>query len=315
MRSCLLIGLAICFTLCPALTADAQGSRQTKDLMALQGKVAALIENAVQATVGLRLSNGQGSGVLVSAEGLVLTAAHVFDRPGQTLQIILHDGRKVSGTTLGRHDAGDYGMVRINDKGPFPFATTGSLKDQPDGALCLATGHPGGYQRGRPPVVRLGKLVSTRGPFIRTTCVIDQGDSGGPLFDMKGRVIGIHSRIRPSPEQNYHVSIEKYTESWEKLQQSRSWGRPASLGIRGADLEGASEGKGCEVERVYRRSAAEEGGLKRGDIILSVDGKKLKGVDALVEIIKAHEPGDKLHMLLLRDEKNISKVITLGTRR
>ncbi len=305
MRSTLIATLALC--LWAASGAAAQESQLTKDLMAFQGKVAALIDGAIQATVGLRLSNGQGSGVIVSEAGLVLTAAHVFDRPGQKLTIIMHDGRRVKGVTLGRHEGGDFGMVKIEEKGKFPFAQVGTLKDLPENALCLATGHPGGYQRGRPPVVRLGKIVSLRGPFVRSTCVIDQGDSGGPLFDMKGRVIGIHSRIRPSPEQNYHVSVDKYSDNWDRLKEAKGW---PSLGVRAAD----NDGGGCEIERVYRQSAAEIGGLKRGDIISHVNKKQLRDVDALVAIIQSKRPGDKLELSLTRKGKKMTLVIELGTR-
>ena len=304
MRSTLLVGLVICLGLNGA---KAQESKLTKDLMAFQGKVAALIDGAIQATVGLRLSNGQGSGVIVSKAGLVLTAAHVFDRPGQKLQMILHDGRKVSGITLGRHEDGDFGMVQITDEGSWPCAAVGTLSDLPANALCIATGHPGGYQRGRSPVVRLGKLVSLRGPFIRSTCIIDQGDSGGPLFDMQGRVIGIHSRIRPSPDQNYHVSIDKYRANWDRLKDAKGW---PSLGVRAAD----SDGGGCEIERVYRRSAAETAGLKRGDIISHVNGKSIKGVDALVAIINSKKPGDTLRLKLARKGQKITLDVELGAR-
>ena len=304
MRSALLVNLALCLALSAA---PAQESKLTKDLMAFQGKVAALVEGATQATVGLRLSNGQGSGVLVSKDGLVLTAAHVFDRAGQKLQIILHDGRRVKGITLGRHEDGDFGMVKIDEKGTWPFAKVGTLKGLPNNALCIATGHPGGYQHGRPPVVRLGKLSSLRGPFIRSTCIIDQGDSGGPLFDMEGRVIGIHSRIRPSPEQNYHVSIDRYVKNWDRLKEAKGW---PSLGVRAADATGG----GCEIERVYRRSAAEAGGLKRGDLITHVNGKRLKGVDALIEIIQSKMPDDLLKLSLTRSGKEMKLDVKLGTK-
>ena len=100
---------------------------------------------------------------------------------------------------------------------------------------------------------------------------------------------------------------ETSSENWDRLKEAKGW---PSLGVRAAD----NDGGGCEIERVYRQSAAEIGGLKRGDIISHVNKKQLRDVDALVAIIQSKRPGDKLELSLTRKGKKMTLVIELGTR-
>src|SRR4029077_15044098 len=84
-------------------------------------------------------------------------------------------------------------------------------------------------QLGRPPVVRVGRILETTPKYLRTDCTLVGGDSGGPLFDMNGKVIGIHSRIGGSISFNIHVPVDTYAETWEKLAASEVWGRDLGL--------------------------------------------------------------------------------------
>src|SRR5204863_1854494 len=166
-----------------------------EDLLKMEQHQVKLVQKLTPCTVGVQIGGVQGSGVIINAEGYVLTAGHVSGDPGREVNIILHDGKTVKGKTLGRNTIIDSGLIKITDQGKWPFAEMGSSKDLKAGQWCIALGHNGGYQRGVEPRLRLGRVVLTRDDVIRTDCTLVGGDSGGPLFDMNGRVIGIHSRI------------------------------------------------------------------------------------------------------------------------
>ena len=168
-----------------------------RDLRDIQNHVQKLAARAVPLTVGLRVGTAQGSGVIISKDGYILTAAHVSGKADQIAEIVLHDGRKLKGKTLGANQALDSGLIKISDPGPWEHADMAQCTDLRQGNWCLALGHPLGYQEGRPPVARLGRILEVERSFIRTDCPLVGGDSGGPLFDMNGLVIGIHSRIGP----------------------------------------------------------------------------------------------------------------------
>lgn len=188
------------------------------DLRAIQDRVTGVIDNAMRATVGLQVGVAQASGVVVSTDGYILTAAHVIGRPGRTVRILFADGTTAQGKTLGVNPGVDGGLVQITDPGPWPFAELASAEASPrPGDWCVAIGHPGGFQSGRTPPVRVGRVIDYEPAVIRTDCVISMGDSGGPLFDMKGRVIGIHSRIAEAASMNFHVPADTYRNAWDEL--------------------------------------------------------------------------------------------------
>src|SRR5437764_8264622 len=112
----------------------------------------------MRATVGLRVGNAQGSGVIINREGYILTAGHVSGATDRDAIIILPDGRRLRGRTLGANNGIDSGMVLITEKADFPFVSMAKSADLKKGDWCLSLGHPGGYKPGRPPVVRVGRL-------------------------------------------------------------------------------------------------------------------------------------------------------------
>jgi len=170
-----------------------------EDLRIIENRVKAIVKQLQRATVGVRNGRAAGSGVIVSKDGFVLTAAHVCAEPGRNVTLFLSDGRRVKGKTLGTFHGGiDAGLIKITEKGNWPVAEMGNSKKLKVGDWCIATGHPGGFDKDRAPVVRLGRIVLKRRGIIQTDCTIVGGDSGGPLFDIDGKVIGINSRIGAS---------------------------------------------------------------------------------------------------------------------
>jgi serine protease Do len=182
-----------------------------------------VIAKVLPATVGVRIGNSAGSGVIVSEDGLVMTAGHVVGKPGQDVTFFFHDGKTAKGKTLGMFVTADAGMMKITDAGKYPFVELGTSADLKSGTWCVALGHPLGYQPGRPPVVRVGRVLRIREAVIQTDCTLVGGDSGGPLFDLQGRVIGIHSRIAGPTDVNLHVPVDIFRENWDRLLKGDSW--------------------------------------------------------------------------------------------
>lgn len=188
----------------------------------LQARIDTLVPDLVAATVGISVGMGSGSGVIVTPQGLVLTAAHVTGAPGTKLTFLLADGRELPGTALGVDHGTDAGIARIDSPGPFPFQPYVSEKNYDTGDWALALGHPGGPHIGRPSPVRLGRInrAGTESGFadpISTTAFVISGDSGGPLFDLEGRVIGINSNVSGNWDTNNHVPLPAFIKVWKEL--------------------------------------------------------------------------------------------------
>jgi serine protease Do len=283
------------------------------ELKVIQDRVKEVLKKVVPATVGIRIGGAAGSGVIIDAEGHVLTAGHVSGAPNRDCVLILPDGRQVKGKTLGRNPGIDSGLIQITAKGPWKFVEMGDSGNLKRGQWCLAVGHPGGFKKGRTPVVRLGRvLLSTKG-LIQTDCTLVGGDSGGPLFDMDGKVIGIHSRIGPSITANIHVPVNTYRETWARLVKSETVGdsapSPAFIGVRFA-----RDSDSLEVIEVYPDTPARKAGVKAGDVIVSVGGQKVADRDALAAFMRKKKPGDEISLEVRRDGKPQTFQLTLGAR-
>jgi serine protease Do len=288
-----------------------------QDLQAIQRHVQALLKKTTSATVGLFVGPAQGSGVIVSKDGLVLTAGHVSSRPDRKCKIVLPDGRMLNGKTLGANHLVDSGMIQITDKGDFPFCEMANSAELKPGQWCMAIGHPGGWQKGRDPVVRLGRVQETSKTFIRTDCALVGGDSGGPLFDMRGKVIGIHSRIGNLITANLHVPVDTYRDTWERLVSGEEWGNNP-FGSKGTDAYmGVSldqESKECRIVAVTPDSPAAKAGLRPNDVIRMFDRKRIASQNDLYELMQAKRPGNEVTVEVLRGEDTIVFRVTLGRR-
>lgn len=284
------------------------------DLLAIETRVRELVDRLGKSTVGIQIGAAQGSGVICSADGYVLTAAHVSGAPGRDVTIVLHDGRQVKGKTLGLDRNVDAGLVKIVEGSDWPFVEMGRTEDVRLGDWCLALGHPGGYQKGRPPVVRLGRIVLQRANVVQSDCALVGGDSGGPLFDMQGRVVGIHSRIGPSISWNFHVPVAAYRTGWERMVKSEAWGGAPVRGRALLGVNGEDHPAGCRVTAVPEGLPAHQSGLRVDDIILSLDGRKFDGFEAMAALIAKKNPGDKVKIEFLRGDERRELTIALAAR-
>jgi len=241
------------------------------------------------------------------------------------VEILLHDGRRLKGKTLGGNNGIDSGMVKITDKVPFSWVEMGDSGKVKEGQWCIAVGHPGGFKSGRSPVVRVGRVQNITSNLIRTDCTLVGGDSGGPLFDMNGKVIGIHSRIGVGIADNVHVPVDTYRETWGKLAKGEVWGgrfelpfsrggrpRPANRAWLGIAVE--PEAKDCRVSEVSKDSPAEKAGVKVNDVIVKFGGKKVKVFEDLSEVIKDKKIGDKVDVEVKRGTETKALTVTLAKR-
>lgn len=288
--------------------------KSTEDLKLMQEHLRKLAEKVIPCTVNVRVGQAQGSGVIISKDGYILTAAHVINKPNLRATVVLHDGREVRGITLGLNRNIDAGMMKIETPGEYPFADMGESHNLQEGQWCMATGHPGGYEVGRQPVVRFGRILrpaSSNFPSIRTDCTLVGGDSGGPLFDMRGCVIGINSRIDPALTNNIHVPVDTYRNTWDRLVRAEAWG--TRLGATPwVGMSRVGEIDRVEVEAVVPNGPADKAGLKKGDIILKFNGKDTPNWETLKPLVEMSGPGETVKVLVQRGETQIEFDLTIG---
>ena len=161
------------------------------DLVKLETKVSQVAAKTMSATVALvsEKTGSSGSGVLVTADGLILTAAHVVQGMSE-VDVYFPDGKKWLGKVLGANYSKDIGMVKMIEAGPWPHVELGESKPLEAGDWVVALGHSAGFDPARTPPIRFGRVMSDGpGNFFTTDCTLIGGDSGGPLFDLDGKLV------------------------------------------------------------------------------------------------------------------------------
>lgn len=172
-------------------------------------------------------TSAQFSGVVVSIDGYILTAAHTV-QPGRNYKVFFTDGREAIAEALGKIEvketpgAPDVAMMKILTKGNWPFAEMGYSHSLVKSEMCLSIAYPESLNQ-KLPTLRLGKIAEVKNSygFIRSTCKMEPGDSGGPLFDYLGRVIGLHSAIDVAEDMNFEIPVDLYRKYWTALQQEK----------------------------------------------------------------------------------------------
>ncbi len=238
------------------LRADSLQERQTRVM-----ETVAKVSPAVVCLTGSSKTGmmGSGSGVIVSKDGLILTAGHVLAATGQELTITLPGGREVKGKALGRDMNRDAALAQITEPGEYPFVEMAPGDSVEAGEWVLALGHPGGYdaQRGAP--LRVGRLwESDSKAYYRSDCTVSGGDSGGPLFDLEGRVVGIHSSISQNLAENRHVPIGVFAKDMERMKKGEVWGKLSNLMPGMKEPKEADEAKPRSSQPEPRRSPGAE---------------------------------------------------------
>ncbi len=286
-----------------------------KDLASMQRHIRMLVKRVSPAVVGVEVGGASGSGVVISADGIVLTAAHVCGRAGRPVKFLFADGRIAHGRTLGADHLSDAGLMKITDPGDWPHVAVAPAPDVRVGEWVLAMGHPGGFDPDRPPVVRLGRVLEIEPEGLQTDCTLTAGDSGGPLFDMEGRVAAIHSRISEAAEDNYHVPVASFFDSWTRLARGETWGNERPPPRPWVGLRGVDQSDGIEVDSLDETGPAFRAGVRVGDRILRVNGKTIATFGEFRGLVAGTRAGDALEMMIQRNSESRTVTVTVESRR
>ncbi len=291
--------------------------RNQDELRTMQEHMQRLSKKVIPAVVGIRLKNGMGSGVIISADGYILSAGHVTGRSNKPATVFLPDGRKFSATTLGANHRVDAGLLKISDDeidndNPLPYVPTGDSDALQYGQWCVAVGHPGGFQEDRKPAVRMGRMLLQGENIIVTDCTLVGGDSGGPLFSAAGEVIGIHSRIGEGIEANLHIPVNVFEKDWGRFAQGDVWGGPSPGGPFLGVLE-AGNREEAEIGRVIPGGPAALAGMRGGDIVLKFNGKPIQTFSQLVSAVAECDPGEMVRLDVRRETKQLVIKVEIGT--
>ncbi|HEY2572614.1 MAG TPA: S1C family serine protease [Verrucomicrobiaceae bacterium] len=293
-------------------------SATLEELLAVQSQVQAVLDQARKAVVVLESGDGTASGVIVSPQGLVLSAAHVTNTPGRKFNVRLQSGASVEGESLGLDTATDAAMLQLPAPAKaWPYATINrEMRGLKLGDWCFALGNPGGWDAARGSVLRVGKLVKISPNMLQSDCVLMGGDSGGALFNLAGEVIGINSQIWRGLDQNLHVSMAPFLRSWDLMKKGeviREWRQGSGAWI---GLSTQESHDGLLVQAVAPDSPAMKAGLKDGDTIFSLNNQKLAAPAEFSELINARAAGEivtlKIRSASLKVERMVE--VKLGKR-
>jgi serine protease Do len=298
---------------------DKEAPEGRHDLEVIEKAVKKVLEQTRRATICIDLGEGAGTGVIISKDGLILTAAHVTGGTGKELTVILPDGKRVEAESLGLVADTDCAMAKITEPGEYPFVEVDKTKSLKLGDWVYSLGHSGGFDESRGAVVRIGRIVRVADSTLQSDCTLIGGDSGGPLFDLEGKLVGIHSRVGMNLEQNMHVPMREFMRHWEGMLAGEFIGdgpyakRPKKgEGFLGVGTEDTDDG--LRVKKVGRESPAEEADIREGDIVLEINGGKIKDKEGFQDLLAEMAPGDKVKLLIKRGGKELEIELKLGER-
>ncbi len=269
-------------------------------------------------------TRGQGSGFIVSADGLILTNAHVV-RDASEVVVKLTDRREFQAKVLGSDPRTDVAVLKIDAKN-LPVVPLGGARDLKVGEWVLAIGSPFGFENS----VTAG-VVSAKGrslpddslvPFIQTDVAVNPGNSGGPLFNAKGEVVGINSQIYSRTGGYQGVSFAIPMELALKVKdQIVATGKAshARLGVTIQDVNQTlaesfhlDKPQGALVSSLQSGGPADKAGLKVGDVILQLNGKDVVASGDLPALIGQSLPGEKVTLGIWRDGQTMDIGAKLG---
>jgi putative serine protease PepD len=294
---------------------------------ASDGKVSSIpgasdvVARAAQSVVGIRSLDGrrvgQGTGIVLSAEGEILTNAHVVEG-ARTVRVFLpggNDGREAQ--VVATDDREDLALLRLADTKGLAPAQLGSSAAVRLGDEVLAVGNALGLKGGvsvtQGIVSGLGRSEGALADLIQTDAALNPGNSGGPLVDAAGRVIGINTAVRGDAQSvGFAIPIDHARQVLERLRSGKPAAPVAFLGV--ATREPADGDPGAEVIDVTPGTAAAAAGLRPGDRLTSFDGKPVAGPDELSGLVRAKAPGDKVEIRFRRGEAEQTATVTLGSR-
>jgi len=278
---------------------------------------------------------GYGSGVILSKDGYIVTNNHVIEKADE-IEVTLNDGRVFTATLVGADENTDLALVKIEGD-EFPIVPIGNSDDLKLGEWVLAVGNPfnlestvtAGVVSAKARKIGIYDSKESIESFIQTDAAINMGNSGGALVNVRGELVGINSALE-SPTGTYTgygfaipTTIVKKVVADLKEYGSVQRG---ILGIMGGDVSAMRQLEdnkdkdfgtidGVYVSEVTDGSGAKDAGMKSGDIISAINGKKVKTMTELQETIAQFRPGDKVEVSILRDKKQKTLTVELKNNR
>jgi len=270
-----------------------------------------------------RIEKGQGSGVIFSKEGLVLTNAHVIEKTDQLI-VGLSDGRRVFGKIVGKDSLTDLAVIKLKEKGPWPTAPLGDSNNLKVGDWAIAVGNPFGLENTvtlgiisnlNRDVAQLG-ISDKRIDLIQTDAAINPGNSGGPLLNSAGEVIGINTLVRSGPGAGlgFAIPINRARKIANDLINTGRAKHPM-IGVtltsnikQKSDFLSQRE-MGAVITYVAPNGPAEKGGLKVNDLIISINNEKISTPADVVQKINDNNLESNLKIKIIRRNNEYLKII------
>lgn len=285
-----------------------------------------------------REATSLGSGFIISADGFVVTNNHVISSRGRngqpgsdpvdTITVTLSDRTEYEARIVGRDPSSDLAVLKI-DGNNLPFVQFGDSDNLRVGDWVIAIGNPFGLG-GTVTAGIVSALQRTIGQggaydrYIQTDASINQGNSGGPMFDIQGNVVGINSAIFSPTGGNVGIGFAIPASEARPIVETLMRGERVQRGYLGvsiqpmtdaiADSLGLPANRGEIVARVEPGEAAEAAGIRRGDVIVSVNGRDVTPDDTLSYIVANLPVGSRVPIVLIRDGERIRVTATMGER-
>jgi putative serine protease PepD len=283
--------------------------------------VAAVAAAVSPAVVQIETRSGLGSGVIYDSDGHILTAAHVVSDAGRSVDIRLADGSVHTGEVLGSDDASDIAVVKIDPVDGMKIATLALNVKVQVGQLAVAIGSPFGLDQ----TVTSGIVSAVDRPqetpggaidMYQIDAPINPGNSGGPVADRKGRVFGIADSIITQTGENAGVGFLVPIDLAKAVADKLVAGDPVEFAFLGVSTNSNSSGivgDGAVVVSVTSGSPADKAGVQEGDRITAVDSAPVRDQIELGARVRSHQPGDTVHITLVRDGKEQTVEVVLGS--
>ena len=210
-------------------------------------------------------------------------------------------------------------MLKIVDGKDLPYVNLAETSTEL-GQWVVTLGHSGGYELGRKPPIRTGRVLGKRNHQLITDAVLIGGDSGGPLFDLNGDVIGIHSSIGDSIAENRHVTVDTFRKYWTRMKSGEVWGQLPELSKKKKKQQTKRARMGVVVNpesdralvrEVHANSPAAKAGIRVGDIITRFDNQRVENGQELIDLVKTKRPNQGFYVEIQRKGYYFSVYIVL----
>lgn len=273
---------------------------------------------------------GRGSGFIVSREGQILTNNHVVDGVDKiTVSLQLDDGSKKTypAKIVGSDPTYDLAVIKIEPKENLPVLELGDSDAVEVGEFVVAIGNPFGFEHTVTAGVISAKNRSIHAQdvnfddFLQTDAAINPGNSGGPLLNMEGKVVGINTAIIPYAQGlGFAIPVNKAKEIMGDLvsfgRVKRGW---LGVSIRGITPEmakayGVEGTNGAMINDVFKGDPAEKAGIKRGDVVIEINGHKVKDANDFVSRVRTLAPNSVAKLLIVRKGKKMTFNVKLAER-